>query len=238
MLRLERVAASYQPGLDVVADVSLEAPAGQITAIIGPNGAGKSTLLRAIFGVLPPSRGRVLFRGEPIEGRPPHAIKRAGIGYVPQSGSTFPQLTVEENLLVGAWTIRRDRVAVRERLDRVYGMFPALQGRRRERATVLSGGQQRMLAIAKEMMVAPALLLVDEPTVGLSPKVAAEVYGFLERAPSLGTAVLLVDQNIADAVRIAGHVYMLVMGRVERSGPRERFAPNLHEIIRETLVGG
>ncbi len=237
MLRLERVAASYQPGLDVVSDVSLEAPAGQITALIGPNGAGKSTLLRTIFGLLPASRGRILFRGEPIERQPPHAIKRAGIGYVPQSGSTFPQLTVEENLLVGAWTIRHRREAVRERLDRVYGLFPALRSRRRERATALSGGQQRMLAVAKEMVVSPALLLIDEPAVGLSPKVAAEVYAFLEGAPALGTAVLLVDQNIADAVRVSRYVYMLVTGRIEREGPSEAFAPRLREIIRETLLG-
>ncbi len=237
MLRVEDVTAGYQEGIDVLVGVSLEAAAGQITALIGPNGAGKSTLLRTIFGFLPPRRGRVVFRGAPIQALPPHAIKRLGIGYVPQSASTFPHLTVEENLLLGAWTIRADRALVRKRLDWVYEMFPMLGERRRVPAAVLSGGQLRMLAIAKEMIAEPVLLLVDEPTVGLAPKIADDVYRFLARASALGTAVLLVDQNVASAVQVAQYVYMLGMGRIQREGPQEMFARHLREIVREQLLG-
>lgn len=237
ILRTEDLVAGYQEGIDVIAGVTLDAGEGGITAIIGPNGAGKSTLLRTVYGFLAPRRGRVLYRGDPIQGLPPHAIKRRGVGYVPQSASTFPHLTVEENLLLGGWTLRGQRAALRERLDWVYRMFPILGTRRYHRATVLSGGQLRMLAIAKEMVAQPSLLLVDEPTVGLAPKIAAEVYAFLAGAPALGTTVLLVDQNIAEAVGVAGYVYLLAMGRIHHHGPREMFAQNLPELIRETLVG-
>lgn len=237
MLRVEDLVAGYQEGIDVLAGVTFEAAEGHITAIIGPNGAGKSTLLKAIYGFLQPRGGRVQFRGASIAGLPPHLMKRRGIGYVPQSASTFPHLTVEENLLLGGWTARQRRSLLRERLNWVYAMFPALRERRRDRATVLSGGQLRMLAVAKEMIVQPALLMVDEPTVGLAPRVAEEVYAFLAKAPSLGTTILLVDQNIAEAVEVARYVYLLAMGRVQRHGPQEMFAQNLRELIQETLVG-
>lgn len=237
MLRVEGLVAGYQEGIDVLTGVTLEAPSGQITAVIGPNGAGKSTLLRAIFGLLPVRRGRILFQGEPVHGLPPHVLKARGISYVPQSQSTFPHLTVEENLLLGCWMVRQDRRLVQERLGWAYEMFPALASRRWQMATVLSGGLLRMLAVAKEMMVQPDLLLVDEPTVGLAPKVAAEVYDFLARVPALGTAVLLVDQNIANAVQVAHTVYLLEMGQVRLHGPHEVFARNLREIIQRTLLG-
>src|SRR5262249_8595369 len=153
-------------------DLTIRAAPRRITAIIGPNGAGKSTLLKVVFGLVAPREGSVLFRDRDIERLPAHERKRMGIGYVPQGPSTFPQMTVEENLLVGGWTMRGDRFALRERLARVYELFPVLAGLRRTRATVLSGGQLRMLAIAKELVVPPSLLLVDEPTAGLAPRVA------------------------------------------------------------------
>ncbi len=237
MLRVEDLTTGYADGIDVLAGVTLDVAEGQITAVIGPNGAGKSTLLRTIFGFLPPRRGRILFRGEPIHGLPPHAIKARGVAYVPQAASTFPQLTVEENLLLGGWTMRHDPHRVVDRLGWVYELFPVLRTRRHHRVAVLSGGQLRMLAIAKEMVIAPSCLLVDEPTVGLSPKIAADVYSFLAEAPALGTTVVLVDQNIASAVQVARYVYLLGMGRIQLEGPQEVFAQNLHQIISETLIG-
>lgn len=237
MLRIERVTAGYHPGIDILRDLTVRAARRRITAIIGPNGAGKSTLLKLVFGLVAPREGRVLFEDRDVQRLPAHERKRMGIGYVPQGPSTFPQMTVEENLLTGGWTIRRDRTALRGRLARIYELFPALAGLRRARATILSGGQLRMLSIAKELVAPPSLLLVDEPTAGLAPRVAGDVYDLLVRSRELGITVLLVDQNIAEAVAIADDVYLLVMGRVEREGPREVFARDLRAVIQETLVG-
>lgn len=237
MLEVDQVTAGYHPGIDILRELTLRAAPGRITAVIGPNGAGKSTLLKVVFGLLPPREGRVRLGSLELGRLPPHERKRRGIGYVPQGASTFPQMTVEENLLIGGWTIRHDRAALRERLARVYDLFPALAGLRRARATVLSGGQLRMLSIAKELVATPSLLLVDEPTAGLAPRVANDVYDLLVRSRALGITVLLVDQNIAEAVAVADDVYLLVMGRIERQGPRDVFARQLRAIIQETLVG-
>ena len=237
MLQVEHVTAGYHPGIDILRDLTIRAAAGRITAVIGPNGAGKSTLLKVIFGLVTPREGRVLFGDREVGRLSAYERKRVGIGYVPQGPSTFPQMTVEENLLIGGWTIRGDRAALRDRLAHIYELFPGLAGLRRSRATVLSGGQLRMLSIAKELVATPTLLLVDEPTAGLAPRVADDVYDLLVRSRALGIAVLLVDQNIAEAVAIADDVYLLVMGRVEREGPRDVFARDLRAIIQETLVG-
>ena len=237
MLRLDHVTAGYHPGIDILRDLTIRADPGRITAVIGPNGAGKSTVLKVVFGLVAPREGRVLFRDREVRRLSAHERKRMGIGYVPQGPSTFPQMTVDENLLIGGWTIRHDRAALRERLARIYELFPALAGLRRARATILSGGQLRMLSIAKELVATPSLLLVDEPTAGLAPRVADDVYDLLVRSRELGITVLLVDQNIAEAVAIADDVYLLVMGRVEREGPRDVFARDLRAIIQETLVG-
>ncbi|HKV45989.1 MAG TPA: ATP-binding cassette domain-containing protein [bacterium] len=238
MLWIDRVTAGYHPGIDILSELTLRAASGRITAVIGPNGAGKSTLLRVVFGLVRPRAGRVVFGDREIQEVTAHARKRLGIGYVPQGPSTFPQMTVEENLLVGGWTIRHDRAQLRQRLAQTYDLFPALAAIRRSRATVLSGGQLRMLSIAKELVALPTLLLVDEPTAGLAPRVAGEVYDLLVRSRHFGLTVVLVDQNISEAVAVADDVYLIVMGRVEREGPRDVFARDLRAIIQETLVGG
>ncbi len=236
-LAVERVVAGYHEEIDILNDLTLAAAPRRITAVIGPNGAGKSTLLRVVFGLLAPRAGRVVFDGREIQGLSPDERKRAGIAYLPQGPSTFPQMTVEETLHVGGWTIRHDRAGLRERLARVYELFPALAELRRARAAVLSGGQLRMLSLAKELVVPPSLLLVDEPTAGLAPRVAEDVYGLLERSRDLGITVLLVDQNITEAVRISDYVYLIGMGRVQREGARAVFEADLREIVREALVG-
>lgn len=236
-LSVEGVTAGYQPEIDVLAGVTLHAVPGRITAVIGPNGAGKSTLLRIVFGLLTARIGRVLLDGRDLGGLRPDARKRLGIGYVPQGASTFPQMTVEETLRLGGWTIRHRPSALRERLAHVYELFPALLPLRRSKATVLSGGQLRLLSVAKELVVMPSLLLVDEPTTGLAPRVAGDVYALLERSRALGITVLLVDQNIVEAVRVADDVYLFGMGRVQREGPGAAFAADLPGIVRSALVG-
>ncbi|HLJ58271.1 MAG TPA: ATP-binding cassette domain-containing protein [bacterium] len=237
MLWVDQVVAGYHEGIDILDGLTLRAGAGRITAVIGPNGAGKSTLLRVVFGLLQPRSGRVLVGAREIQRLQPDERKRLGIGYVPQGTSTFPQMTVDETLRVGGWTIRHDRTRLREGIARVYDLFPALAGLRRARAAVLSGGQLRMLSIAKELVAMPSLLLVDEPTVGLAPRIAEDVYGLLHRSRALGITMLLVDQNITEAVALADDVYLVTMGRVQRAGPREAFAADLRGIVQEALIG-
>jgi ABC-type branched-subunit amino acid transport system ATPase component len=236
MLETRELAVGYREGIDILQGVSLRVAAGAITAIIGPNGAGKSTLLRCLFGLLVPRAGEVVLDGRSIVDWPPDRRKAAGIAYLPQHNSTFPQLTIEENLKLGGWLLRGSRPKLRERMDYVYELFPVLAERRRTRATNLSGGQLRMLSVAKEIVVPPRLLLVDEPSVGMAPKVAGELYDFLARLPATGITVLLVDQNITDAVRVAERVYLLGEGRVQREGPGDWFQEHLDEVIREMLL--
>ena len=237
LLAVERIVAGYTTEIDILNDLSLKMEEGTITGVIGPNGAGKSTLLKAIFGFLPPSRGRICLQGQEIQALSSYRIKRLGISYVPQAINTFPQLTVEENLLLGAWTLRRQRTKVDAGLERVYGMFPALATMRKRRAAFLSGGQAKMLSIAKELISEPFLVLVDEPTAGLAPKVAADVYQLLQRSREDGITILLVDQNLAKAVEISDYLYMLEMGGVKLAGPRQAFEKNLRDIIRDSLIG-
>jgi ABC-type branched-subunit amino acid transport system ATPase component len=239
ILAIDGLHAGYQSGIDILRGLSLRVREGSLTLVIGPNGAGKSTLLKTIFGFLKPHRGAVLFRGRPIDALQPFAVKRLGIGYVPQELNVFPQLTVDENLRMGGWTFRRDKARIKRRLDRVYETFPALAGRRRLRAGELSGGQSRMLSVAREMMSEPALILVDEPTAGLAPNLVDQVYELLLAAHTrLGASILLVDQNIEDAVRHADYVYMVDLGRIKAEGPAADFdAARTRELIRECLLG-
>jgi branched-chain amino acid transport system ATP-binding protein len=237
MLEARNLNVGYREGIDILQGVTLGVAPGAITSIIGPNGAGKSTLLRCLFGLLPPRRGEVLFEGQSIAGWPTERRKAAGIAYLPQHNSTFPQLTVEENLKLGGWLLRRDRTQLQARLAFVYDLFPILAERRRVRATNLSGGQLRQLSVAKEIVTPPRLLLVDEPSVGMAPIVANELYDLLVQLPERGITILLVDQNITDAVRIAQQVYLLGEGQVQRQGTGEWFSTHIEEVIREMLQG-
>jgi len=237
LLELDAVTAGYVAGIDILDGLRLSVQAGSITGVIGPNGAGKSTLLKTVFGFLHPRRGSITFDGHAIHALAPHAIKRLGIGYVPQGTNIFPQLTVHENLQLGAWVFRHDRARVARMLERAYEAFPRLAQRRRLRATGLSGGEAKILSVAKEMVTDPRLLLVDEPSAGLSPKISDQVYAQLLAARAAGVTILLVDQNIAKAVEVSGYLYMLEMGQVRREGPRQAFADQLREIIRDALLG-
>jgi ABC-type branched-subunit amino acid transport system ATPase component len=237
LLELREVVAGYVAGIDILNGIELRVETGSITGVIGPNGAGKSTLLKTVFGFLHPRHGRIVFDGQTIESLAPHSVKRLGIGYVPQGTNIFPQLTVRENLELGAWVFRRDGARVARMLERAYTAFPRLGEKRRMRATALSGGEAKMLSIAKEMVTDPRLLLVDEPSAGLSPKLSDQVYVELLAARAHGVTILLVDQNIAKAVEVSEYLYMLEMGQVRREGPRRDFADQLREIIRDALLG-
>jgi len=239
MLAIDEVYAAYQSGIDILQGLSLTVAPKSMTLVIGPNGAGKSTLLRAVFGFLKPHAGSIRFRNEPISALDPSEVKARGIGYVPQEINTFPHLTVEENLRMGGWIFRRDKARLRRQMDRVYEIFPPLAERRRTRAASLSGGQGRMLSVAREMMPEPALMLVDEPTAGLAPNLVDQVYDLLLTARrTIGSTILLVDQNIEQAIQHADHVYMVNLGRIKAEGPARDFPPErIAALIQECLLG-
>ena len=239
LLEVDALHAAYQSGVDILQGLSLAVRPESLTLVIGPNGAGKSTLLRTIFGFLKPHRGAIRFQGEAIEALDPSLIKARGVSYVPQEINTFPLLTIEENLRMGGWIFRRDAARLRRQIDKVYELFPVLAERRRARAGELSGGQGRMLSVAREMMTEPTLMLVDEPTAGLAPNLVGQVYELLLMARrSIGATILLVDQNIEDAVAHADHVYMVNLGRIKAEGPAAEFPPaRIAALIQECLLG-
>jgi ABC-type branched-subunit amino acid transport system ATPase component len=239
LLAVEDLHAGYQSGVDILQGLSLEVGENSLTLVIGPNGAGKSTLLKAVFGFLKAHRGSVRLKGHEISGCEPHAVKRLGVSYMPQDINTFPLLSVEDNLRMGGWVFRRDAARLRSRMTRIYDVFPALADKRKASAGDLSGGQGRMLSIAREMMAEPALMLVDEPTAGLAPALVDQVYGLLLQAKrALGATILLVDQNIEDAVARSDQVYMLNLGRVKAQGPAAEFTrQRVRDLIQECLVG-
>ena len=237
LLDVEGIAAGYVEGIDILNDLRLRVEAGTITGVIGPNGAGKSTLLKTVFGFLHPHRGRIVFDGRDVSAAAPHSLKRLGLSYVPQGSNVFPQLTVQENLELGAWVFRGQPGRVRELIERAYATFPRLKERRRLRATGLSGGEARMLSVAKELVTGPKLLLVDEPSAGLAPALATQVYARLLEARAQGVTILLVDQNISKCVEVSDYLYLLEMGRVRHEGPRAMFVDSLRELIRDALLG-
>jgi ABC-type branched-subunit amino acid transport system ATPase component len=239
LLAVDDIHAAYQSGVDILQGMSLRVPLGGFVLVIGPNGAGKSTLLKTVFGLLGPHRGGIALDGQAIAGLAPHEIKRLGVSYVPQELNTFPHLTVEENLRVGGWTIRKDAARLRARIARIYEIFPVLAERRRDKAGSLSGGQGRMLSVAREMITEPRLMLVDEPTVGLAPNLAEQVYGLLQTARrTIPTTILLVDQNVSDALRHAEEVVMMNLGKVKAAGPVGEFGETrVRELIQECLLG-
>jgi len=238
LLSVDALECGYQPGIDILQGLSLAAAEGKLTLVIGPNGAGKSTLLRAIFGFLRPHAGDICFMAEPTLGLEPYQVKQRGMSFVPQELNSFPGLTVEENLRMGCWTFRRDKARLAAQLEKIYGIFPALAERRRSRAGDLSGGQGRMLAIARELMASPALLLIDEPTVGLAPNLVTGVYEILAAARSVsGAAILLVEQNVEQALPLAEHVYLLNLGRVKAEGPGREFSnARVRALVQECLL--
>lgn len=239
LLEVNTITAGYQEGIDILNEISLQVQPGSVTIIIGPNGAGKSTLLKTIYGFLKPRLGQIHFVGNDITQELPHAIKHLGLSYIPQEFNIFPQMRVEENLMMGAWIFRKDKARVERQLDHTYQIFPALYKFRKSKANTLSGGQLRMLSIAKEVMTSPSLMLVDEPSAGLAPKIAMEAYEFLmQTKEALNAAILMVDHNMETALELADYVYVVDMGRVRVHGPKAEFdLERIKSIIQECLMG-
>ena len=232
LLRLERVSAAYG-GLKALQDVSLEIASGEIVAVVGANGAGKSTLLRAIAGQVS-TEGIISFDGAPIARIPPHLITRRGVGLVPEGRRLFPRLSVEDNLRLGAYARRGDKARFRP-LELVFGLFPRLQERLDQRAETLSGGEQQMLAIGRALMTQPRLLMLDEPSQGIAPKLVDDILNAVARIRTLGTTVLLVEQRVAEALEAADRAYVLQTGRVVLEGPAKAVAAN--DRVRRAYLG-
>lgn len=224
VLELRDLSVGYYRDLNILSDLHIKARAGQITTILGANGVGKSTALKAAFGFLPPSKGDVLLMGDSILSLPPHEKILKGLAYIPQQPGVFKDMTVEENLQLGGWTFRRDRARIRDKIEANYERFPALRDKRRQITGELSGGQQRMVEIGRTLMAEPKMMLVDEPTAGLSKMLAQEVYEILRNLATIdGITILLVDQEIRQALRIADYVYVLELGRNKFDGPVSEF---------------
>ncbi len=224
MLSVENVHAGYDKA-DVLQDVSLAVEAGSITCILGSNGSGKSTLIRAILGLTPPRRGRVVFDGADLTGMPTHRIVGTGITCIPEGRKVFPKLSVLENLRLGAYQ-QSDAGKIAGRLEQVFGIFPRLSERSAQLAGTMSGGEQAMLSIGRGMMGEPRLLLIDEPSLGLSPRLVKENFSVIRRINELGITVLLVEQNVHQTLAIAQHGYVLSQGRVVASGTAAELAEN------------
>jgi branched-chain amino acid transport system ATP-binding protein len=223
MLEIDDLYVGYYKDLNILQGVSLTARTSQITAVLGPNGVGKSTLLKSIFGFVKPQGGEIRLAGQDIVGTPAHHLVGLGISYIPQHQSVFPQMTVEENLELGAWSFRQDSDRIRQKIEDNYERFPILRERRRSPAGELSGGMQRMVEVGRVMMTDPKLILVDEPTAGLALMLARDIYQLLVKLKEEGVTILLVDQNIRQAIEISDYVYVLELGRNRHEGPREEF---------------
>ncbi len=235
MLSAHNIVAGYVDEIDILQNVSVDVQEQQITSVIGPNGSGKSTLMRVICGFLTPKSGQVLWDDTDLTGRQSHTMAGLGICYLPQERTVYPHLTVEQNIYLGGWTFRRDKARIRHELSRVYDLFPMMQERRKSKAGNLSGGMQKILEVARGMMIRPEILICDEPTVGLAPIIAKEVYDTIERLKADGLTILLVDQNVREAIRIGDQIYVLEVGQNKMNGTRAEFEANQHDMIKDWL---
>ncbi len=232
-LVVEHIFTAYDKA-DVLTDVSITARAGEITCILGSNGSGKSTLVRSILGLTPPREGRIVFDGQELAGLPTHRVIAAGIACIPEGRKVFPKLTVEENLRIGAYQQNEERV-IRERFDEVYRVFPRLKERAAQLAGTMSGGEQAMVSIGRGMMAAPKMLLIDEPSLGLSPLFVKHNFDVIRQINELGVTVLLVEQNVHQTLSIAHHGYVLSQGRVVASGSAAELRDNAE--VRQAYFG-
>jgi ABC-type branched-subunit amino acid transport system ATPase component len=231
---LHEVSAAYGP-IQILHDVSLHVNAGEIVSVIGPNGAGKSTTFKVIMGLITRLGGEVIFRGRSLVGERPDRILGFGLAYVPQGRVVFTQMTVLENLEMGAY-LERDRAKIARALDRVFTLFPRLAERRRQVAGSMSGGEQQMLAMARGLMMRPAMLMLDEPSLGLSPRLVDEVFDKTVEMSRDGLTVLLVEQNAARALEISDRGYVLELGRNRYEGTGRELLDNAD--VRTMYLGG
>jgi len=211
---------TYYGNIPALREISIDVPVGSVVAIIGANGAGKTTLMKTIAGVLRPRSGTVSFLGEEISGLPSHKIVRRGVALVPEGRAILSRMTVRENLEMGAFP-RRDAKKASLDMDRVMERFPVLGERAGQLGGSLSGGEQQMLAIARALMSAPKLLLLDEPTLGLAPIVVADIFSIIREINAAGTTILLVEQNVRQALKVSAYTYVLETGKIALSGPSD-----------------
>jgi branched-chain amino acid transport system ATP-binding protein len=240
VLILDDVTAGYVGDIDVLRSLSLTVEAGSITGLIGLNGAGKSTVMKAICGFLKPKTGRVVYKGNDITGLAPHHLSAQGIWYIPQESSLFPFMTVVENLRLpleslGRKTGNLDRKEIDFRFDKMLTKFPGLQPKLKAQAGDLSGGQQKMVEFAKAWLMRPRLCLIDEPSIGLSPKIVEEVFEWIRLFASEQMAILLVDHNVRRVIAMSQRIYVLSLGEITASGAPEDFQGNLHEQVKSWL---
>lgn len=224
MLEVRDLYVGYYADLHILRGLNLRADSNKITTVLGANGVGKSTMLKAIYGFLKPQAGQIIYDGKDVVGTPTHKLIDLGISYIPQQPGIFRYMTVEENLMMGAWTFRNDKDRMWDKIEENYKRFPILREKRRQQAGQLSGGQQRMVEIGRTLMTDPQLILVDEPTAGLAKLLSQEVYKMLANLRDRdGLTIILVDQEIRHALKIADYVYVLELGRNKYDGPTEEF---------------
>jgi branched-chain amino acid transport system ATP-binding protein len=234
VLKVESIDVFYG-NIQALKGVSLEVKNGEIVTLIGANGAGKSTLLKTISGLLKPKQGDILYEGTSIAGKAAQTIVKQGISHVPEGRRIFANMTVEENLELGAF-LRKDKQEIQQDFEKVYHLFPRLYERRKQLAGTLSGGEQQMLAIGRSLMARPRLLLLDEPSMGLAPLLVKTIFRIIEEINSFGTTILLVEQNAHMALSVADRAYVIESGRVVLSGTAQEL--NASEQVKKAYLGG
>jgi len=234
-LTVRDVVAGYLPGINILNGMSLDVMRGEVRCVLGPNGTGKSTLLKVVFGFLPATGGEIRLGEISLRGVRSHQMARHGVTYLPQRPSVFPFLSVDANLRLGTWSFRKDRKLAAERIEQALARFPILRERRDQQAGTLSGGQQRQLEIARALLTDPTVILIDEPTASVEPRVAAQIYELIAGLARQGKAILLVDQNIKGAIGISDHVYVMRTGTLLEEGPRSQFTGTLETLVSRWL---
>jgi len=235
LLEVRGIVAGYTKELDILKGVSLDVEEGQVVSIIGPNGAGKSTVFKTIFGVLHATEGRITFKKREITGARPKELLSAGLCFVPQGRNVFPLMTVGENLELGAYVIK-DKGHLKRQLEMVYRLFPILEERKDQKAGSLSGGEMQMLEMGRALLLKPQLILLDEPSLGLSPLLAKEVFDKITEVNREGTAILMVEQNADQSLKMSDYAYVLEEGRNKCDGPAEEIRTDSE--IKKLYLGG
>ena len=233
LLEIENLSVSYG-AIEAIRGCSLRVEQGEIVTLIGGNGAGKSTTLRTISGLLTPKGGSIRFAGQAIQGRPPHVITQSGLIHVPEGRGIFANLSVDENLMLGAYS-RRDHSQIREDRNMALDLFPRVRERLNQSAGTLSGGEQQMLAIARALLARPKLLMLDEPSLGLAPQIVKTIFQVIRQINRSGATILLVEQNAAMALQVAHRAYVIEVGSIEMEGPAAELAAS--DDVRKAYLG-
>jgi ABC-type branched-subunit amino acid transport system ATPase component len=235
LLEVQNITSGYSEDIDILQEISLNILPSTITGMIGLNGAGKTTFIKTIYGFLQPKHGRIVFQGEDITGADPYSLIHKGIWCLPQDSSLFPYLSVKDNLSIPTRALRLSRLQVKERLQEVFDQFPDLEKYRKKKAGDLSGGQQKMLECGKVLMVKPQLLFVDEPTVGLAPIIAMEIYQKITDFWEQGMTIFLIDHNVRQLIELSSYIYVMSLGKIASEGPQDQFRGELKQQVRQWL---